>query len=204
LHVVEQEHKEMARSLETYSSNLPPYRNRPDAEPCSKSAIGRKHNPLPLDTSSSGTQFRETIIEEFADLSSQDTVHPILRRLPPKFFSPRNDCRQESAPEEIYKLDHKSKALSRTIETKRMLECLPTRLECRTYTPKDIADATECFAPGLKIGEGGYGPVYKATLDNTIVAIKILHSNVTQGLKQFIQEVCPQLILSEKRVYICH
>ncbi|KAK3156023.1 hypothetical protein QOZ80_2AG0101760 [Eleusine coracana subsp. coracana] len=41
----------------------------------------------------------------------------------------------------------------------------------------------------LKIGEGGYGPVYKATLDNTTVAIKILHSNITQGLKQFRQEV---------------
>ncbi|GJM90221.1 hypothetical protein PR202_ga06479 [Eleusine coracana subsp. coracana] len=161
-----EEHKEKERSPETYSSNLPPYK-RPDAEPCS----------------------RETIIEEFTDHSSQDTVHPILRRLPPKFYSPRNDCRRESAPEENYRLDLKSKALPRPIETKKILESLPTRLECRTYTPQDIADATERFAQELKIGEGGYGPVYKATLDNTTVAIKILHSNITQGLKQFRQEV---------------
>ncbi|TVU33440.1 hypothetical protein EJB05_25257, partial [Eragrostis curvula] len=183
-----EEHKEMARSPETYSSNLPPYRNRPEVESCSRSAIDRKHKPLSLDTSSSDSQCSETIIEEFTDHSSQSTVHPILRRLPPKFYSPRNDGRRESAPEETYILDLKIKALPRPIETKRMLECLPTRLECRTYTPQDIAEATDRFAPELKIGEGGYGPVYKATLDNTLVAIKILHSNVTQGLKQFRQE----------------
>lgn len=163
--------------------------------------MGRKHELLPLDTSFSGSQCRETIIEEFTDHSSQDTVHPILRRLPPKFYSPRNDCRRESAPEENYRLDLKSKALPKPIETKKILESLPTRLECRTYTPQAIADATERFAPELKIGEGGYGPVYKATLDNITVAIKILHSNVTQGLKQFRQEVCPLLILSFSEEY---
>ena len=70
-----------------------------------------------------------------------------------------------------------------------MLECLPTRLECRIFTADDITNATNHFADELKIGEGGYGPVYKATLDNTLVAIKILYSNITQGLKQFQQEV---------------
>ncbi|KAL6629847.1 hypothetical protein ACP70R_029612 [Stipagrostis hirtigluma subsp. patula] len=179
-----EEQEEMARIPQSFSSK-PPYINRMDGEPRSD---GPKLKRLTLDLSSD-TQYRERIIEEFRDHSSQEVIYPILRRLPPKFYSPRNDIKPESAPEETYRLELKSKALPRPIETKRMLECLPTRLECRTYTPDDIAKATSHFSDDLKIGEGGYGPVYKATLDNTLVAIKILHSNVTQGLKQFQQEI---------------
>ncbi|CAA7050992.1 unnamed protein product [Microthlaspi erraticum] len=39
------------------------------------------------------------------------------------------------------------------------------------------------------IGEGGYGPVYKGTLDHTPVAIKVLRPDAAQGKKQFNQEV---------------
>ncbi|XP_062224055.1 U-box domain-containing protein 35-like [Phragmites australis] len=180
-----EEHKEMARNPESSYTNIP-YRNRPEAEPGDDVP---KQKVLTLDTLSSDTQHREGIIEEFKNHDSQDFIHPILRRLPPKFYSPRNDSKRGSAPEDIYKLELKCKALPRPIETKRMLECLPTRLECRIYTPDDIASATDRFSDELKVGEGGYGPVYKATLDSTLVAIKILRSNVTQGLKQFQQEV---------------
>ncbi|KAJ1277923.1 hypothetical protein BS78_04G039900 [Paspalum vaginatum] len=183
-----EEHKEMTRNPEGSSSNPPSHRNKPDAEPCSQSAIGPKHKHLAIDASSSEAQRRERVIAEFTDHDSQDIIHPILRRLPP-IFSPREDNRQGSAPEEIHRLDLKLKALPRPIETKRMLECLPTRLECRIYTADDIANATNHFSDELKVGEGGYGPVYKATLDDTLVAVKILYSNVTQGLKQFRQEV---------------
>ncbi|PWZ26095.1 hypothetical protein Zm00014a_001634 [Zea mays] len=171
------------------------HRNRPEAaaaaeaeaeaEACSQSAIGPKHKPSSLDT------LPHQRGEEFADYDSQDIIHPILRRWPP-ICSPRDDSRGGSSsatPEETRKLDLKLRALPRPIETKRMLECLPTRLECRIFTADDIANATNHFADELKIGEGGYGPVYKATLDDTLVAVKILYSNVTQGLKQFRQEV---------------
>ena len=59
----------------------------------------------------------------------------------------------------------------------------------RRYSIKDVEDATDGFSDALKIGEGGYGPVFKAVLENTSVAIKILKSDVSQGLKQFQQEV---------------
>lgn len=59
----------------------------------------------------------------------------------------------------------------------------------RRYSIKDVEGATNGFSDALKIGEGGYGPVYKAVLDYTSVAIKILKSGITQGLKQFQQEV---------------
>ncbi|KAJ9692024.1 hypothetical protein PVL29_011223 [Vitis rotundifolia] len=59
----------------------------------------------------------------------------------------------------------------------------------RKYTIEDIEVATDYFSNSLKIGEGGYGPVYKASLDHTPVAIKVLRPDMSQGLKQFKQEV---------------
>ncbi|XP_028807012.1 U-box domain-containing protein 51-like [Neltuma alba] len=59
----------------------------------------------------------------------------------------------------------------------------------RKYTIEEIKQATEKFSPSLKIGEGGYGPVFKGELDHTPVAIKILRPDASQGRKQFHQEV---------------
>lgn len=66
---------------------------------------------------------------------------------------------------------------------------LDNNVSYRRYSIRDVEGATDGFSDDLKIGEGGYGPVYKAVLDNTSVAIKILKSDVSQGLKQFQQEV---------------
>ncbi|KAK7410157.1 hypothetical protein VNO78_00705 [Psophocarpus tetragonolobus] len=59
----------------------------------------------------------------------------------------------------------------------------------RKYTIQEIEEATQKFSPSNKIGEGGYGPVYKGHLDHTPVAIKILRPDAVQGMKQFQQEV---------------
>ncbi|XP_021720503.1 U-box domain-containing protein 35-like [Chenopodium quinoa] len=59
----------------------------------------------------------------------------------------------------------------------------------RLYSLKEIEVGTNYFSSSLKIGEGGYGPVYKAILQHTPVAIKVLRPNVSQGLKQFQQEI---------------
>ncbi|OMO86497.1 hypothetical protein COLO4_21096 [Corchorus olitorius] len=59
----------------------------------------------------------------------------------------------------------------------------------RKYTIEEIEEATEKFAESNKIGEGGYGPVYKGKLDHTPVAIKVLRPDAAQGQKQFQQEV---------------
>ena len=66
---------------------------------------------------------------------------------------------------------------------------MASNVSYRRYSIKDVEGATNGFSDALKIGEGGYGPVYKAVLDYTSVAIKILKSGITQGLKQFQQEV---------------
>lgn len=59
----------------------------------------------------------------------------------------------------------------------------------RKYSIEEIETATGYFSPSEKIGEGGYGPVYKAYLDHTAVAIKVLRSDISQGKKQFQREV---------------
>ncbi|XP_015689250.2 U-box domain-containing protein 52 isoform X2 [Oryza brachyantha] len=64
-----------------------------------------------------------------------------------------------------------------------------TDLRYRRYSIDDIEAATHKFDRALKIGEGGYGPVYKAVMDHTNVAIKILRPDASQGRKQFQQEI---------------
>nr|GMC77248.1 U-box domain-containing protein 35-like [Ipomoea batatas] len=64
---------------------------------------------------------------------------------------------------------------------------LPVRY--RRYTIDEIEVATEYFSEARKIGEGGYGPVFKCYLDHTVVAVKVLRPDAAQGREQFQQEV---------------
>lgn len=59
----------------------------------------------------------------------------------------------------------------------------------RRYSMEQIKFATDFFAESLKIGEGGYGPVYKASLDHTTVAIKVLQADTAQGRDEFQREI---------------
>jgi len=54
---------------------------------------------------------------------------------------------------------------------------------------EEIEKATNEFSESQKIGEGGYGPVYKCYLDHTAVAVKVLRPGSAQGKTQFEQEV---------------
>ncbi|XP_042466190.1 U-box domain-containing protein 52-like [Zingiber officinale] len=62
-------------------------------------------------------------------------------------------------------------------------------LRYRKYTINEIEVATEYFTDRRKIGEGGYGPVYKCHLDHTAVAVKVLRPDAAQGRSQFHQEI---------------
>ncbi|XP_058078682.1 U-box domain-containing protein 35-like isoform X2 [Magnolia sinica] len=74
-------------------------------------------------------------------------------------------------------------------EERKILQSLSKDVRYRRYTIKEIEIATSNFSEKLKIGEGGYGPVFKANLDSTLVAIKILRADTSQGMKQFQQEI---------------
>ncbi|XP_068476017.1 U-box domain-containing protein 52-like isoform X2 [Phaseolus vulgaris] len=82
------------------------------------------------------------------------------------------------------------KARREAHEKDRALNQLACRdIRCRKYTINDVEGATRKFCQTLKIGEGGYGPVFKGQLDHTQVAIKILNPDATHGRRQFQQEV---------------
>lgn len=57
------------------------------------------------------------------------------------------------------------------------------------FSFSEIEGATHNFDPSLKIGEGGYGSIYKGLLRHTQVAIKMLHPHSLQGPSEFQQEV---------------
>ncbi|XP_028772700.1 probable LRR receptor-like serine/threonine-protein kinase At1g53430 isoform X2 [Neltuma alba] len=59
------------------------------------------------------------------------------------------------------------------------------------YFPlRQIKNATNDFDPANKIGEGGFGPVYKGVLsDGVAVAIKQLSSKSKQGNREFVNEI---------------
>jgi serine/threonine protein kinase len=60
---------------------------------------------------------------------------------------------------------------------------------CRRYPKKDIELATDNFSEERKIGEGGYGKVYRCTLDHTEVAVKVIQENSIDKTDEFLKEV---------------
>ncbi|CAK9148940.1 unnamed protein product [Ilex paraguariensis] len=58
------------------------------------------------------------------------------------------------------------------------------------YSYKELRIATEDFSAANKIGEGGFGSVYKGRLKNgTIAAIKVLSAESRQGVREFLTEI---------------
>ncbi|KAG6634344.1 hypothetical protein CIPAW_12G112100 [Carya illinoinensis] len=63
-------------------------------------------------------------------------------------------------------------------------------LKTGTFTLRQIKTATNNFDAANKIGEGGFGSVYKGLLsDGTMVAVKQLSSKSKQGNREFLNEI---------------
>ncbi|CAI9090991.1 OLC1v1025901C1 [Oldenlandia corymbosa var. corymbosa] len=66
----------------------------------------------------------------------------------------------------------------------------PKLEELPLYDYETLAIATESFASKNKLGQGGFGPVYKGKLSNgSEVAVKRLSNSSSQGLQEFMNEV---------------
>ncbi|XP_057967879.1 U-box domain-containing protein 52-like isoform X2 [Malania oleifera] len=92
--------------------------------------------------------------------------------------------------EEKRRVNVEIKAHKDAEEMKKVLDALnEDSVRYRRYTIQEIEKATEFFTESRKIGEGGYGPVYKCYLDHTAVAVKVLRPDAAQGRSQFQQEV---------------
>ncbi|KAK7324509.1 hypothetical protein VNO77_28114 [Canavalia gladiata] len=58
------------------------------------------------------------------------------------------------------------------------------------FSLRQIKAATDNFDLANKIGEGGFGPVYKGVLsDGTVIAVKQLSSKSKQGNREFVNEI---------------
>ncbi|KAI8001762.1 putative LRR receptor-like serine/threonine-protein kinase [Camellia lanceoleosa] len=63
-------------------------------------------------------------------------------------------------------------------------------LSASFYNARQIKAATQNFSPAMKLGEGGFGSVYKGVLLNgTAIAVKQLSSKSGQGIHEFVNEV---------------
>ncbi|PPS02464.1 hypothetical protein GOBAR_AA18205 [Gossypium barbadense] len=63
-------------------------------------------------------------------------------------------------------------------------------LQTTSFTLSQIKAATNDFHASNKIGEGGFGPVYKGTLaDGTMIAVKQLSARSKQGNREFVTEI---------------
>lgn len=69
-------------------------------------------------------------------------------------------------------------------------EDIPGIDNVRMYPYKELKYATGDFSPVHKVGEGGYGSVYKGRLkDGKNVAIKVLSPESAQGVREFLTEI---------------
>ncbi|KAL2318255.1 hypothetical protein Fmac_032131 [Flemingia macrophylla] len=87
------------------------------------------------------------------------------------------------------RINAEMKAFRETEEKRKVFDALSGNVTYRRYTIEEIEAATNFFAESQKIGEGGYGPVYKCYLDHTPVAVKVLRPDAAQGRSQFQREV---------------
>ncbi|CAL9078092.1 unnamed protein product [Musa textilis] len=69
-------------------------------------------------------------------------------------------------------------------------ECNADHIAAKTFTFRELAAATQNFRQDCLLGEGGFGRVYKGSLENgQVVAVKQLDRNGLQGNREFLVEV---------------
>ncbi|XP_021821218.1 cold-responsive protein kinase 1-like isoform X3 [Prunus avium] len=84
----------------------------------------------------------------------------------------------------------RKKAASSVTRTVELDEVVSGILNVTVYTYKELQIAAENFSEKNKIGQGGFGSVYKGTLKNgTLAAIKVLSAESRQGSQEFLTEI---------------
>ncbi|XP_047325069.1 U-box domain-containing protein 35-like [Impatiens glandulifera] len=101
------------------------------------------------------------------------------------------EAAQRIAEIEAHKrINAEMKLLKEAEEKNKMISRLnQTDIRYRKYSIEDIEKSSNFFSDSLKIGEGGYGPVYKCMLDHTPTAVKVLRPDAAQGRSQFQREI---------------
>lgn len=115
-------------------------------------------------------------------------------------FKPKKGSNSAPEPRNQNKLDN-NYALNRTTRSLPSPRSIPELYKekehhLRVFTMQELREATNGFNRMLKIGEGGFGSVYKGTIrplggrgEPLVVAIKKLNNRGLQGHKQWLAEV---------------
>ncbi|CAN1259249.1 Probable serine/threonine-protein kinase PBL19 [Linum perenne] len=123
----------------------------------------------------------------------------------PKFFKRKSGSSSAPQPSSSSSSEGKKSAAvvrtTRSLPSPRSIQELYKEKEqnLRVFSIKELKEATNGFNRLLKIGEGGFGSVYKGTVaagsdssnggENLVVAIKKLNKHGLQGHKQWVAEV---------------
>ncbi|KAI8553432.1 hypothetical protein RHMOL_Rhmol05G0015400 [Rhododendron molle] len=82
------------------------------------------------------------------------------------------------------------KDLKESVEKKKTMDPhLSNERRYKTYTRDEIEMATDSFSETKMIGEGSYWNIYRCDLDQTPVAVKVLHSYASEKKKKFLTEI---------------
>ncbi|KAL3577589.1 hypothetical protein D5086_019093, partial [Populus alba] len=88
------------------------------------------------------------------------------------------------------KKQHKNRKMTGNLQRRSNNKDLKEELELPFFNIDELACATNNFSVSNKLGQGGFGPVYKGTLtDGREIAVKRLSKNSRQGLDEFKNEV---------------
>ncbi|KAF8093559.1 hypothetical protein N665_0383s0184 [Sinapis alba] len=96
--------------------------------------------------------------------------------LPEKEFSQRQMSKTNASKTYL----EKEKVIDKLLETDQRY---------KKYTIGEIVTATDGFSPEKAIGKGGYGKIYRCSLDNTPAAVKIVQLDTSEKKQEFVKEV---------------
>lgn len=114
------------------------------------------------------------------------------------FFRSKSDRKEKSPALDLKKKSHSNNSASTQAVSPRSICELYKEKEhnLRDFSFLELKNATNGFNRALKIGEGGFGSVYKGTIrpvdgggDPVVVAIKKLNTRGLQGHKEWLAEV---------------
>ncbi|CAN1157376.1 U-box domain-containing protein 33 [Linum perenne] len=117
------------------------------------------------------------------------TLENELKELQDTVLTAVNQCKEyEKEMDELQEEHRRTLSLAEELQTQlaghaSSLQILPM------FSLDDIDEATDNFNQSNKIGEGGYGTIYKGFIFHTAVAIKVLNGDSMQGAAEFQQEV---------------
>ncbi|CAL4940500.1 unnamed protein product [Urochloa decumbens] len=149
---------------------------------------------------------RDDIIDKLVKMSEQkatldqrvDEYGGIVRNLEDRLAASKSLIHSQKL--EYEKLKHeRDNALKDADELRKEKEktvLCPSLTWNTEFSLSELQLATQNFSDTMKVGEGGFGRVYRGFLRNAIVAIKMLCSDNLQGQSQFRQEV---VVLSRVR-----